>query len=60
MTAKKRAALVAERLRAAAVAPIDLIPIADLVPVCPNCHAILHHGVTEPRSVDELKALLAP
>ncbi len=38
----------------------QLDPIADLVPVCPNCHAMLHHGVSEPRSVDELKALLAP
>lgn len=36
----------------------ELDPITDLVPVCPNCHAMLHHGVDEPRSVDELKALL--
>lgn len=36
----------------------ELDPVTDLVPVCPNCHAMLHHGVSEPRSVDELKALL--
>ena len=37
-------------------------PAADLVPVCPNCHAMLHRGPgrqAEPRTVDELRALLA-
>lgn len=34
-----------------------LNPLTDLVPVCPNCHAMLHHGVTEPRTIAELQAL---
>lgn len=33
-------------------------PETDLVPVCPNCHAMLHHGVKEPRSIEELRSLL--
>lgn len=36
-----------------------LDPINDLVPVCPNCHAMLHHGVREPRSPENLRNLLA-
>lgn len=36
----------------------QLNPVTDLVPVCPNCHAMLHHGVKVPRSVDELRAVL--
>jgi len=35
-----------------------LDPIADLVPVCPNCHAMLHHKVSQPRTVAELRKLL--
>ena len=34
-------------------------PLTDLVPVCPNCHAMLHHGVREPRTVAELRRILA-
>lgn len=32
-----------------------LNPIRDLRPVCPNCHAALHHTRTEPLSIDELR-----
>ncbi len=35
-----------------------LNPVKDLVPVCPNCHAMLHYRVKQPRTVDELRALL--
>lgn len=37
----------------------ELDPLTDLVPVCPNCHAMLHHGVKEPRTVAELRRILA-
>ncbi|MDR3428987.1 HNH endonuclease [Silvimonas sp.] len=33
-------------------------PVQDLRPVCPNCHAMLHKGVSEPREIDELKAII--
>lgn len=33
-------------------------PVNDLVPVCPNCHSILHHGGVH-RTVDEVKKLIA-
>lgn len=34
-------------------------PDTDLIPVCPNCHAMLHRGMDgEARSVEELKAAL--
>ena len=32
--------------------------VKDLVPVCPNCHAMLHSGVDRPRTVEELRALI--
>jgi 5-methylcytosine-specific restriction enzyme A len=32
-------------------------PLEDLVPVCPNCHAMLHRR-EPPLSVDELRAML--
>jgi len=32
-------------------------PINDLVPVCPNCHAMLHTGATPP-SVEELQQIV--
>lgn len=35
----------------------DVDPRSDLVPVCPNCHAMLHRRVP-PFSVDELKELM--
>jgi hypothetical protein len=33
-------------------------PITDLVPVCPNCHAMLHRGSAVPRSVSELQKIV--
>lgn len=32
-------------------------PVADLCPVCPNCHAVIHHG-GRLRSVDEVRQFL--
>lgn len=41
----------------------ELIPEKDLVPVCPNCHAMLHIGCDaskgEVRSIEELSEMLA-
>lgn len=37
----------------------QLDPIADLVPLCANCHCMAHLGVKEPRSVQELRTLIA-
>jgi len=37
----------------------QLDPIADLVPLCANCHSMAHLGVSTPRSVSELRALIA-
>lgn len=34
-------------------------PVADLRPVCPNCHAMLHRRAGNPYSIDELRAFLA-
>lgn len=34
-------------------------PISDLVPLCPNCHRMVHCGSTEPRSLEEVKAIVA-
>jgi HNH endonuclease len=36
----------------------EVDPIADLCPVCPNCHAIIHLG-GKTRSIDEVKLLLS-
>lgn len=33
-------------------------PVEDLRPVCPNCHAAIHHG-GECRSIEEVKKMLA-
>jgi 5-methylcytosine-specific restriction protein A len=33
-------------------------PVEDLRPVCPNCHAVVHHG-GRLRSVEEVRQLLA-
>ena len=35
----------------------EVDPLQDLVPVCPNCHAMLHKR-KPPFSVDELRAML--
>ena len=34
-----------------------LDPIKDLIPVCPNCHAMLHKGADPPRTVPQLKKM---
>lgn len=38
----------------------EVNPVDDLVPVCPNCHAMLHRGqgAGNPRTVEELKKLI--
>lgn len=33
-------------------------PINDLIPVCPNCHAMLHRGKRETLSIDDLKEIV--
>lgn len=33
-------------------------PVRDLVPVCPNCHSMLHRGVDQPRTVEELREIM--
>lgn len=33
-------------------------PVKDLVPVCPNCHSILHYGGVH-RTIDEVRKLIA-
>lgn len=39
-------------------ATYQINPLEDLVPVCPNCHAMLHRPRQRPLSVDELRDLL--
>lgn len=36
----------------------EVDPVNDLCPVCPNCHAVIHHG-GRVRSVEEVRQLLA-
>jgi len=31
-------------------------PIADLRPVCPNCHAVIHHRPKQPYSIEEVQS----
>jgi len=33
--------------------------VTDLVPLCSNCHAMAHRGVSAPRTVQELRGILA-
>jgi len=33
-------------------------PVADLRPVCPNCHAVIHHRPKQPYSIEEVQAFL--
>ena len=33
-------------------------PIADLRPVCPNCHAVIHHRPKQPYTIEEVQAFL--
>jgi 5-methylcytosine-specific restriction protein A len=37
----------------------QLDPLTDLVPLCANCHAMAHHGVSSPRSEAELRQMIA-
>ncbi|MGP4034013.1 HNH endonuclease [Pseudarthrobacter sp. 1C304] len=37
----------------------ELDPLADLVPLCANCHAMAHIGVETPRTVAELRRIIA-
>lgn len=42
------------------IAPDTIVdPAADLVPLCPNCHAMVHRR-TPPYSVDDIRAMLRP
>jgi hypothetical protein len=34
-------------------------PVADLRPVCPNCHAVIHHRPEQPYSIEEVQSFLA-
>ena len=45
----------ASRLRAG----YELDPVTDLVPLCANCHAMVHRGVSTPRTVQELRNVLS-
>lgn len=36
----------------------ELDPITDLIPLCANCHAMAHLGVSTPRTVAELRRLI--
>lgn len=36
----------------------ELDPVTDLVPLCANCHAMAHLGVSSPRTVAELRQLM--
>jgi 5-methylcytosine-specific restriction protein A len=36
-----------------------LDPVTDLVPLCANCHAMAHIGVSAPRALSELRQMLA-
>lgn len=37
----------------------EVDPVADLSPVCPNCHAMLHHKTKLARSIEDLKRIMA-
>lgn len=37
----------------------ELDPVTDLVPLCANCHAMAHQGVHTPRTVAELRRIIA-
>lgn len=38
----------------------EVDPIEDLRPVCPNCHAMLHHRSLPARTIEALRLLLKP
>lgn len=37
----------------------QLDPITDLVPLCPNCHAVAHCGTGPPLTIQELRSMMA-
>jgi 5-methylcytosine-specific restriction protein A len=37
----------------------ELDPLTDLIPLCANCHAMAHFGVDTPRTVAELRRIIA-
>ncbi|WP_258802304.1 HNH endonuclease [Pseudarthrobacter sp. NS4] len=37
----------------------ELDPVADLVPLCANCHAMAHRGVSTARTVTELRNIIS-
>ncbi len=37
----------------------EVDPIADLRPVCPNCHAVIHSRRPQPITIEEVKVMLA-
>lgn len=37
----------------------EVDPIADLRPVCPNCHAVIHHRPKQPYSIEEVQSFVA-
>jgi 5-methylcytosine-specific restriction protein A len=37
----------------------QLDPVADLVPLCPNCHALAHPSAGPPRTVSELRHIIS-
>ena len=37
----------------------QLDPITDLIPLCANCHAMAHQGVSTPRTAAELRRIIA-
>ncbi|MDP0715234.1 hypothetical protein B6J12_12865, partial [Klebsiella pneumoniae] len=41
--------------------PYQIDPVNELVPLCPNCHAMIHRGnEAKPLSVEELRAMMRP
>lgn len=38
--------------------PVD--PVTEMIPVCPNCHAVIHSRGQTPRSIDEVRRMISP
>ena len=36
----------------------EVDPIKDLVPICPNCHAMIHIGKGVPLTVEQVRAMV--
>jgi hypothetical protein len=36
----------------------EVDPISDLRPVCPNCHAVIHHRHKQPYGIEEIRSFL--